>query len=456
MSPPAPSSTARATWKHGHKKDCSAEPGPPQAATASGSSPFLSEATSLKDAGNVLLKDGDFEGAKALYIDAKALSTSAAARLRQVKATDVEGDDDAGIVSELEQQLVRVGAVSAVNFAVASRQLAEATDIVGECVKFHMAAAASAREALYIDPTYADKALASLQRSLLALHAIGVDNQLKGLANAVGVQLNIFRKCTRDMPGQECRLLLANLCHSKLFYRYERTRFARELRGPSADSRQKGWFGKGPSEQSMELFPTLRGWSTKAPDGGSSAATITTVTPFWGQAECVASLVPVRDQQWLCLSLRPMFQRHNPAASLDSLRLRPADRRASADAIDKVKIPHQKVSRGASRVAAQHSRRAIPEFVADVEKCGLAVRSVMLGAGLFGLFPKPRPDHPIVGQMMPSTWSAESFPDAMDPHALPLHCEAMLAPNHVARDMQHEMAGLVASGGVQAGGCPTS
>ena len=76
-------------------------------------------------------------------------------------------------------------------------------------------------------------------------------------------------------------------------------------------------------------------------------------------------------------------------------------------------------------------------FVAEVERAGCAVHAVTLGAGLFGLCPKPT-ELAFLGGSTPG-WSRESYPDAIADGALPPHCQCHLASNHVENVIRVEM-----------------
>ena len=136
-----------------------------------------------------------------------------------------------------------------------------------------------------------------------------------------------------------------------------------------------------------------------------------------------ASLVPFGDGQWVTLGF------HTVDENYGSLRVKPADLRNSGDAVD-WDLTHAEpgsASHAASMEALKNVHREVILFVNDVEREGLQVQTICLGAGLFNLLPESQDPQK---EQRRHQGKAEKY--VLQPgHFLPNHCFVFPALHHV-------------------------
>ena len=139
----------------------------------------------------------------------------------------------------------------------------------------------------------------------------------------------------------------------------------------------------------------------------------------WGVCIISASLVPSAfdDGQWLSLSVQSKIVRSplfTTAGELNGARTFCADPHGIGEAVDAMASPTVSVSRGGTRIAVARTQAEIQKLLADLELRGLLATSLVVAAGLFGIWD-----------------DIERGGTAL---VLPAYTEIVRAPNHVDRD----------------------
>ena len=380
--------------------------------------------------------------ARAICEDAEASKVSGNAGLKEGRHNDALGDYNwglrAGIASfrraaadgdsELERRARRVTAILAVNMSILLRRVAEAAltgkpppqpvEGVGGRDYADIALGLSlsmARESREFDDTYALKSLEAEWRAskTIAAHFEEADRErysAEGRALSVMPQLaaeraeyfkallaNLRLSAKNQGPGSECvGLLTCEFMSVSSYYRLEAERFDTVLaRG--------------------EASPF---WTEKPPPASDG------LVDGFGVATVVASLVPIRDGQWIAISLNDIQGRDIAM----SIRCRCCDKHGDCDEISS--DPNRgetwlegqfgigqtrSISHAGSDKAHRNAAVFLAEFFKDVRAKGIELLNLVLGAGLFDIHPE-RPGN-------------EEFAAALPPRM-----EVHYAINHVMAD----------------------
>ena len=354
--------------------------------------------------------------ARAICEDAEASKVSGNAGLKEGRHNDALGDYNWGLRaglasfrraaadgdSELERRARRVTAIVAVNLSILCRRGAEAAltgkpppqpveGVGGSRDYADIALGLSlsyARESRAFDDTYALKSLEAERRTseTIAAHFEEADRArytaegraLSVLPQHAAEHAELFKKLLASLrlmaknqgPGSECvGLLTSEFMSVSSYYRLEAERFDTVLaRG--------------------ETSPF---WTPKAPPASEG------LVDGFGVASVNASLVPIRDGQWIAMSLRNIQEREIAM----SLRCRCCDKHGDCDEIssdpDRGETwleghlgigQTRSISHAGSDRAHRNAALFLAEFFKDVRAKGIELLNLVLGAGLFDIHPE--------------------------------------------------------------------
>ena len=354
--------------------------------------------------------------ARAICEDVEASKVSGNAAMKEGRHNDAMGDYNwalrAGLASfrraaadgdsELERRARRVTAIVAVNLSILCRRVAEAAltgkpppqpveGVGGSRDYADIALGLSlsyARESRAFDDTYALKSLEAERRAseTIAAHFEEADRArysaegraLSVLPQHAAEHAELFKKLLASLrlmaknqgPGSECvGLLTSEFMSVSSYYRLEAERFDTVLaRG--------------------ETSPF---WTPKAPPASEG------LVDGFGLASVTASLVPIRDGQWIAMSLRDIQGREIAM----SLRCRCCDKHGDCDEISSdpdrgetwleghLGIGQTKsISHAGSDKAHRNAAVFLAEFFKDVRAKGIELLNLVLGAGLFDIHPE--------------------------------------------------------------------
>ena len=343
--------------------------------------------------GTAALGEGRHEDALSHYLFAVSAAHGAVERARS------DGDE------ECEWRARRIAAIAATNISILLRREAEAALGVAPAAKqpcslcpsskdmadMTVAVALSyAREARRFDDTYALKAIQSEHRLLKRQLASFPDykgaflypDKAADTCEYLGHVVDHVKSGVKFRgPGSEnVALLQAEYLSLKSYARLEEQRFEDTM-----------------AKSEASLFWAPRQPFRRPPGRDLSRPPAEWLSlPGWGVASVEISLVPMREQIWIALSLKTVT--HDDVAM--SVRLRCADRHADCDCVTIDDDRHlsrgdqalgmantKSRSRVGTRLAHRNAERHLLEFVGDCAARGVDVVSVVLGCGCFGLHP---------------------------------------------------------------------
>lgn len=346
-------------------------------AQGSESESALEQASHLKTRGNAKFRSGEFAAAVQLY--ETALDHAVAGRRA------LELGDSTDLFSKKYHDASRLAAEASVNASMAYLRLYM---LNGEKNQRHaQLAAATARDGVVLDPTYAGKSFRKLVEAMTVL-----DNE--SAYEDMQRRMHLF-DCMQPKMLNTAMLAVDIISNSNFEKRQAAT-----LGAFLVDARTNSLLGPPPGK-------TVGKWATVA---------------------LTCSLVPFRGGQWLCISL------HNSSNEplLHNAHFLCADAEGDPDAVDVKK--DGKKSRGGTNVALAKSRVEIPAFARSLDDRGLLVMYIVLGAGLFGIHAWS------AGGPVSSMEHAQYYPLAIDESTLPKNCSVTLAQNHIQRDLRTEGA----------------
>ena len=324
------------------------------------------EVMELKNKANELFQAKKYEEAICKYAEVKAIAIKIrktikelrkqqggtgiiCSYLQNIETTDGKLEAELQISHRndpLETEMGKLSAIAANNSAITYNKMNMRTE-----------AAAAAREALKLDPRFAQRVLPQL---LSSLQSLGAKSEWKEMAERF-VMLQDFI----GMGFNEgCALFNTDFISYK-----ELVKIGNMLFYEIIDEEKK--LAEEGCCRFLESFNSPK------------------VIDKWGHVTVLVSMVPIKDAQWLALSIQNVRSIMNTVfVEHMNLRIRPADLKRSDDEVDANCIPGYRpglMSHVGSLEALKNAHREIILFVHDIEREGLAVNMVVLGTGLFNL-----------------------------------------------------------------------
>ena len=154
---------------------------------------------------------------------------------------------------------------------------------------------------------------------------------------------------------------------------------------------------------------------------------------FWCSVVAEVSLVPFDGRQWVTLGVQQVQHMHSEhrraTPEYQCLRLQPADLRRSGDEVhfDLHSEKPGTISHVGSLEALRKAHREILVFVNDLEREGMRVTDVSVGAGLFNLLPE---DVDPQKHQRKHRGKAEKYV-LVPGRFIPKHCKLVPAANHI-------------------------